>query len=308
MPLRIALVGAGHMGKIHLEKLASLHDSTIAGVADIDLEIARQLGQKFNVPFSSNYKDLINHSEGVIIATPTETHYTIAKDFLDAGKHVFVEKPITSTQGEAIELINIANGKGLVLQVGFLERFNPAFLKSLPMFKKPLLIESCRESGFTGRSTDIDVVLDLMIHDIDLILSIVHDEVRDIKAQGVSFILDKLDVASARLEFNNGCVVNLNVNRISTKKERTLTVFEKDQSFFIDLMNRKVVVTMKKNGGNIHTEEYLADQLDAVEHEVSAFIQSIAEGTSPVVKGEAGLKALVLADQIKQYIADSNPT
>lgn len=306
MPLKIALVGAGHMGRIHLEKLASLHTSIIAGVADVDLEKARQLGQKHNSPFFCDYRELINHSEGVIIATPTETHFGIARDFLDAGKHVFIEKPITSTQEEAKELIAIAKSKKLILQVGFLERFNPAFLKSLPMIKKPLLVESCRVSGFTGRSTDIDVVLDLMIHDIDLILSIVHEEIRDIKAQGVSFVMDKLDVASARVEFENGCVVNLNVNRISTKKERTLVIFEKNQNFFIDLMNRKVIVTVKKNGGTIHTEEYLADQLDAVEHEISSFIQSITRGTSPIVKGEDGLKALALADQIKQYIADSN--
>jgi predicted dehydrogenase len=306
MPLRIALVGAGHMGKIHLEKLALIHDAKIAGVVDIDLEKARQLGQKHNSPFFSDYRKLINQSHGVIIATPTETHFKIARDFLDAGKHVFIEKPITSTQEEAKELIAIAKSKKLILQVGFLERFNPAFLKSLPMIKKPLLVESCRASGFTGRSTDIDVVLDLMIHDIDLILSIVRGEIRDIRAQGVSFVMDKLDVASARVEFENGCVVNLNVNRISTKKERTLVIFEKNQNFFIDLMNRKVIVTVKMNGGTIHTEEYLADQLDAVEHEISSFIQSITRGTSPIVKGEDGLKALVLADQIKQYIADSN--
>ena len=308
MPLKIALVGAGHMGKIHIEKLASLRDCLIAGVADIDPERARQLAQKYNVPSFSDHKNLIGQSDGVIIATPTETHHQIARDFLKAGIHVLIEKPITSTQEEAKELIELSKEKKLVFQVGFLERFNPAFIKSLPLITKPLIIESFRASGFTGRSTDIDVILDLMIHDIDLILSIVQDEVRDIKAQGVSFVTDKLDMASARLEFSNGCIVNLNANRISVKKERALTIFEKDQIFFVDLINRKVLMTMKKNGGNINTEECPVNEFDMVEHEISSFIQSITTGTNPIVKGEDGLKALTLADQIKRHIAERKLT
>jgi len=308
MPLKIALVGAGHMGKIHIEKLASLRDCLIAGVADIDPERARQLAQKYNVPSFSDHKNLIGQSDGVIIATPTETHHQIARDFLKAGIHVLIEKPITSTQEEAKELIELSKEKKLVFQVGFLERFNPAFMKSLPLITRPLIIESFRASGFTGRSTDIDVILDLMIHDIDLILSIVQDEVRDIKAQGVSFVTDKLDMASARLEFSNGCIVNLNANRISVKKERALTIFEKDQIFFVDLINRKVLMTMKKNGGNINTEECPVNEFDMVEHEISSFIQSITTGTKPIVKGEDGLKALTLADQIKRHIAERKLT
>jgi len=304
MSLNIALVGAGHMGKIHIEKLASLQDCLIAGVADIDFEKAQNLAQQYTVPFYNDYKELISRSEGVIIATPTETHYQIARDFLEAGVHVLIEKPITSNQKEAKELIELGKKNHLIVQVGFLERFNPAFLKSLPLIKKPLIIESCRVSGFTGRSNDIDVILDLMIHDIDLILTIIQEEVIDIKAQGVSFVSDKLDVASTRLEFANGCIANLNANRISAKKERTLAIFEKNQNFFVDFLNRRVVISLKKNGGNIDTEEHLVDQFDAVRHELSAFSQSIVKGTSPIVKGEDGMKALALADQIKRYIAD----
>jgi predicted dehydrogenase len=305
MPIKIALVGAGHMGKIHVEKLASFDDVQIAGVADVDPGRARELAHQYNVPTLNDYKKLLGNVHGVIIATPTDTHYQIARDFLEAGAHVFIEKPITSNQEEANELIELGKRKQLILQVGFLERFNPAFLKTLPLIKKPLIIESCRASEFTGRSTDIDVILDLMIHDIDLILSIVREEILDIRAQGVSFIMDKLDMASARIEFANGSVANLNANRISAKKERTLTIFEKNQNLFVDLLNRRVVMNVKKNGGNIDTEEYLADQSDAVRHEISAFIESIAKGTGPIVKGEDGLKALALADQIKRYIAES---
>jgi predicted dehydrogenase len=307
MPIKIALIGAGHMGKIHIEKLASLADVSIAGVADVDQERARELAQQYSVPSFKDFKKLFGKAQGVIIATPTDTHYEIARDFLESGTHVFIEKPITSSQEEANELIKLAKRKGLILQVGFLERFNPAFLRIVPLIKKPLLVECCRASGFTGRSTDIDVVLDLMIHDIDLILSIVQEEVSDIRAQGVSFVMDNLDAASARIEFANGCVANLNANRISAKKERTLTVFDRNQNLFIDLLNRRVVMTVKTNGGNIDTEEYLADQSDAVRHEISAFIESITKGTSPIVKGEDGLRALALADQIKQYIAENKP-
>lgn len=305
MPIKIALVGGGHMGRIHLEKLSSFSDIEIAGVADVDTERINVIAQQFKVPVFNDYRELLENTDGVVIATPTETHYQIAKDFLEAGTHVFIEKPITSSQKEAMELIELSKTKQLILQIGFLERFNPAFLKSLSLIKKPLLLESRRASDFTGRSIDIDVVLDLMIHDIDLILSIVQEDVRDIRAQGVSFIMDKLDVASARIEFVNGCVVNLFANRISAKKERTLTIFEKNQNIFIDLLNRKVIFSVKKNGEGIHTEEYSVDPIDAVKYEITAFIQSIIKGTSPIVKGEDGLRALALADQIKRYIAES---
>lgn len=305
MPIKIALVGCGHMGRIHLEKLSTFNEIKLVGIADVDSERINHLTQQYRIPAFNDYRKLLGNIDGVIIATPTETHYQIAKDFLETGAHVFIEKPITSNQDEAKELIELSKAKQLILQVGFLERFNPAFLKSLPIIKKPLLLESRRTSEFTGRSTDIDVVLDLMIHDIDLILSIVKENVIDIRAQGVSFIMDKLDVVSARIEFSNGCIANLTANRISAKKERTLTIFEKDQIFFIDLLNRRVVFSAKKNGNHINTEEYFVDPIDAVKYEITAFIQSIDKHTGPIVKGEDGFRALALADQIKQYIAES---
>ena len=246
MPIKMALVGCGHMGKIHLQKLSSFDEIQIVGIVDVDTKRANDLAQPINVPAFNNYKKLLGNVDGVIIATPTETHYQIAKDFLKSGSHILLEKPITSRQDQAQELIDLAQARQLILQVGFLERFNPAFSKILPIIKKPLLIESRRLSEFTGRSTDIDVVLDLMIHDIDLILSIVREDVCDIRAQGVSFITDKLDMASARIEFSNGCIADLNASRISSKKERTLTVFEGNQIFFIDLLNRRVVYSAKE--------------------------------------------------------------
>ena len=305
MPIKMALVGCGHMGKIHLQKLSSFDEIQIAGIVDVDTKRANDLAQPINVPAFNNYKKLLGNVDGVIIATPTETHYQIAKDFLKSRTHILLEKPITSRQDQAQELIDLAQARQLILQVGFLERFNPAFSKILPIIKKPLLIESRRSSEFTGRSTDIDVVLDLMIHDIDLILSIVREDVCDIRAQGVSFITDKLDMASARIEFSNGCIADLNASRISSKKERTLTVFEGNQIFFIDLLNRRVVYSAKEQNKDIDTEEYTVDPIDAVKYEISLFIQSILTGTAPIVRGEDGLRALTLADQVKQRIAEN---
>ncbi|HQI95554.1 MAG TPA: Gfo/Idh/MocA family oxidoreductase [Syntrophorhabdus sp.] len=305
MPIKMALVGCGHMGKIHLQKLSSFDEIQIVGIVDVDTKRANDLAQPINVPAFNNYKKLLGNVDGVIIATPTETHYQIAKDFLKSGTHILLEKPITSRQDQAQELIDLAQTRQLILQVGFLERFNPAFSKILPIIKKPLLIESRRSSEFTGRSTDIDVVLDLMIHDIDLILSIVREDVCDIRAQGVSFITDKLDMASARIEFSNGCIADLNASRISSKKERTLTVFEGNQIFFIDLLNRRVVYSAKEQNKDIDTEEYTVDPIDAVKYEISLFIQSILTGTAPIVRGEDGLRALTLADQVKQRIAEN---
>jgi len=305
MPIKMALVGCGHMGKIHLQKLSSFDEIQIVGIVDVDTKRANDLAQPINVPAFNNYKKLLGNVDGVIIATPTETHYQIAKDFLKSGTHILLEKPITSRQDQAQELIDLAQARQLILQVGFLERFNSAFSKILPIIKKPLLIESRRSSEFTGRSTDIDVVLDLMIHDIDLILSIVREDVCDIRAQGVSFITDKLDMASARIEFSNGCIADLNASRISSKKERTLTVFEANQIFFIDLLNRRVVYSAKEQNKDIDTEEYTVDPIDAVKYEISLFIQSILTGTAPIVRGEDGLRALTLADQVKQRIAEN---
>lgn len=305
MPIKMALVGCGHMGKIHLQKLSSFDEIQIVGIVDVDTKRANDLAQPINVPAFNNYKKLLGNVDGVIIATPTETHYQIAKDFLKSGTHILLEKPITSRQDQAQELIDLAQTRQLILQVGFLERFNPAISKILPIIKKPLLIESRRSSEFTGRSTDIDVVLDLMIHDIDLILSIVREDVCDIRAQGVSFITDKLDMASARIEFSNGCIADLNASRISSKKERTLTVFEGNQIFFIDLLNRRVVYSAKEQNKDIDTEEYTVDPIDAVKYEISLFIQSILTGTAPIVRGEDGLRALTLADQVKQRIAEN---
>jgi len=304
MPLKLVVIGAGHMGGIHMGKLASSEEVDLIGVADTDSDRAGALSRKYHVPSFGDYTEAIDRTDGVVIATPTETHFAIARDFLSSGAHVFIEKPITSSQEEARELIDLAHRKGLVLQIGHLERFNPAFRSAIPFVKNPIFIEACRASGFTGRSVDIDVVLDLMIHDLDLILSLVDENVKEVRAQGVPFVMDKLDMVSARIEFENGCVANLTANRIAVGKERTVTIFGENQCLYIDLLNSKLTAMVKKDGGDIETTDYVSDSADAVKHELNAFVQSIQNRTAPVVKGEDGLKALALADQIRKHIAE----
>lgn len=305
MPLKMAIVGAGHMGRIHLEKLKTIKNVQITGIVDIKKQLAEGVSKKNHIPFFTDYRKILPLLNGVIITTPTETHYKIAKIFLENGTHVFIEKPITSKPAEASKLIEIANKKGLILQVGHLERFNPVYTRATPFIKKPLFIEARRISMFTGRSTDIDVVLDLMIHDIDLILSLVKENIREVRAQGIPLVTDKLDVVNARIEFTGGCVAHLTASRISTTKERTLTVFEKDRYLIIDLLNGKLTMTKKNKKGKIETTEYAAEKIDSVKLELMEFVDSIRGAKNPSIIGEDGLNALVLANQIKQYIAES---
>jgi predicted dehydrogenase len=304
MSLKIAVIGLGHMGKIHLNKLLTFEDIKVSTVVDIDMTCAKELSSKTGVNACGDYLDAIQLCDGAVIASPTETHYTVGKAFLEAGKHVFMEKPITVNPKEAQELIHIANKKKLVFQIGHLERFNPAFSRSLQYVQKPVLIEASRISPFTGRSTDVDVVLDLMIHDLDLVLSLVNADVQDVSAQGICFMTDKLDAVSARIEFTGGCVANITASRISPNKVRALTIYEHDRSLSIDLLQGKFVGIIKNSSGNVETSEYTAAKIDPVQDELSEFINSMKGEKTPSVTGLDGLKALALAAKIKEFIAE----
>lgn len=304
MSLRIAVIGLGHMGKIHLNKLLTFDDVEVSAAADVDVVCVQELSHKTGVKTCEDYREAIRLCDGAIIASPTETHYTVGKAFLEAGKHVFLEKPITAHPEEAQELVNIADKKKLVFQIGHLERFNPAFSRALQFIQKPLLIEASRISPFTGRSIDVDVVLDLMIHDLDLVLSLVNAEVQSLSAQGICFMTDKLDAVSARIEFTGGCVANLTASRISPNKVRSLTIYENGKSLSIDLLQGKLVSIIKNSSGNVETSEYAATKIDPVQDELSEFIDSIKGKKAPSVTGVDGLRALMLATKIKEYIAE----
>ncbi len=303
MSIKVAVVGTGHMGKIHLGKLHDFKGVRVAGIADIDAAALLALSEKYGLTRYTDYKDMANGLNGVVIATPTDTHYPIAKSFMEKGVHVFIEKPVAATVGQARRLVNLAAEKGIAFHVGHLERFNPAFRKARSLIRAPLVIEARRISPFTGRSTDVDVILDLMIHDLDLVLSLIRKDVKEIGANGVAVVSDKLDAAQARIVFANGSTANIFSSRVATKRERTLTVFEKGRSFYIDFMEGKLTITTKKPGGGIDIEEYAADRIDPVQDELTEFISAIKGSPQQGATGEDGLRALILANKIRQHIA-----
>jgi predicted dehydrogenase len=304
MSLKIAVIGLGHMGKIHLNKLMTFEDVEVSAVVDVNMALAKELSLKTGMIACENYHEAIPSCDGAIIASTTETHYTIGKAFLEAGKHVFMEKPITVNPEEAQELIDTAEKRKLVFQIGHLERFNPAFSRASQLVQKPVLIEANRLSPFTGRSTDVDVVLDLMIHDLDLVLSLVNEEIRGLSAQGICLMTDKLDAVSARIEFSGGCVANITASRISPKKERSLTIYENDKSLTIDLLQGRYVNISRNHDGKVDASEYTAEKIDPVHEELAQFIDSIKGKKVPSVTGADGLKALMLVARIKEYIAE----
>jgi predicted dehydrogenase len=303
MPVNVALIGLGHMGRIHLGKLCSFEGVEVCGIVDVDSTAAGEYAQKYSVPSFSRYSDVLPDATCAVIATPTESHYAIARACLERGVHVFLEKPITVLPGEARELVDMAAAGGLVLQVGHLERLNPALRQALPFIRRPRFIEARRISPFTGRSTDVDVVLDLMIHDIDLVLSLVGEEVKDVSAQGVPFFTDRSDVASARIEFTGGCVANITASRVSTFRERSLTIYEEDRYFSVDLMQGKLASIVRNDEGQTDTTEYTAAQMDPVRDELLEFVRSVEGHSTPSVSGADGLRALELASRIQGRIA-----
>ena len=303
MPVNVAVIGLGHMGRIHLSKLCAFEGVTVSGICDIDDERAREYGTQYSVPVCTAYSDAINGASCAVIATPTESHYTIARECLERGVHVFLEKPITVLPEEARELVDLARSRGLVLQVGHLERLNPALTRALPRVTKPLLIETRRVSPFTGRSTDVDVVLDLMIHDLDLVLSLAHGAVQDVSAQGICFVSRLYDTVNARVEFSDGCVASLMASRAAAHRERSITIYEERQTFYVDLMQGKLVTVTSTGNQKTGTTEFTCDQMDPVKDELLQFVMAAAGHGTPSVSGVDGLKALELANRIRDHIA-----
>jgi predicted dehydrogenase len=307
--LKCAVVGAGYLGKFHAEKYASLADCELVAVVDIDEDTAKTVANKLGANFYTDYRSLLGKIDAVSIVVPTTMHYIVAKDFLNAGVHVLVEKPITVTVAEADELITIANKKRVILQVGHLERFNPAVM-GLDREEKPLFIESHRLSPFNPRANDVSVVLDLMIHDIDIILALVNSEVERIDASGTAVLTKGTDIANARLLFKNGCVANVTASRISMKQERKMRMFRPSSYVSVDFQNR--ILTKHRTGEKemfpgipeILTEETTYEGGDALLEEIKHFINCINTGVNPLVSGESGKRALETAIQITQLLGD----
>jgi predicted dehydrogenase len=302
--VKVGVVGVGYLGRYHAEKYANLPQAELVGVVDINTEKAQEIARTWNTRALSDYRDLIPQVRAVSIVVPTPLHYAIASDFLKQGVDVLVEKPITTTLEEAEGLITLARDRGLILQVGHLERFNAAIVATRDSVRNPMFIESHRLAFFQERGTDVDVILDLMIHDIDIILNMVKSPVREIRAVGVPVISQRIDIANARLEFENGCVANVTASRISDKTMRKIRIFEPDAYISIDYaakevqVYRKVIEASPGSYPEIVSEQISIDEKDSLEEEIKAFIRSVITREEPVVPGKAGKEALKVALEI----------
>ncbi len=318
---RIGVIGAGHLGKIHIKCILESDKLKLAGFFDNNQKNAEQVEKNFGIKRFNSAEELINECEIIDIVTPTLSHYNCATSALKKFRHVFIEKPLTTTIDEARGLINLSKEAGVKVQVGHVERFNPAFLAALPYIKQPMFIESHRLGQFNPRGTDVPVILDLMIHDIDIILSIVKSQVKRIHASGVSVVSETPDIANARIEFNNGCVANLTASRISMKNMRKTRFFQRDSYIAVDFLNKEAEIIRMNDAGenpdpfamildlgnNKKPKEIKVEKPDirptnAIKTELETFYDSIVNDTDPLVTIEDGYNSLDLAYRIMEKI------
>lgn len=303
-----AVIGVGHVGKYHVEKYMALPDFNLAAVVDTNLDLVKRVASKFGCAALTDYRELIGKVNAVSIAVPTNLHFEIARNFLDTGSHVLIEKPITETVEQANKLIELANAKNRILQVGHIERFNVAMFGLDFSTLNPQFIESYRISPFTQRSNDVNVILDLMIHDIDIILDIVDSDIISIDANGASVVTDMLDIANARITFQNGCVANITASRVSFKRERKIRLFTPNSYISLDLQNnvmKKYSIAEGKHNSDIkdiHCEKIKHENGDALLDEIKDFQQCIQLGNEPIVSGKSGQRALETAIRITELI------
>jgi len=309
--LKVAVVGVGHLGKWHADKYAAAADCELLAVVDTNIENARDIAQKHGADAYSDYRDIIPLVDAISLVVPTSLHYKIAREFLEAGIHCLIEKPITESIAEAETLIELARSNKLVLQVGHIERFNSVMIGIVERLDKPRFLESTRLAPFTTRATDVSVILDLMIHDIDIILDLISSPVRKISASGISVLSETIDIANARIEFENNCVANVTASRISRKRERKLRIFQKNTYLSADLQDKLLAVNRKSELDNedgykdIRHEEFRFEDNDALNLEVLDFINAIKTGGRPKVDGEDGKRALETAIAITTQIKES---
>jgi len=292
--VRVGIIGVGYLGTQHARILSYLEEAELKGVADIDFKKAVEIGNRHGVAYYQNYEEMMGEIDAAIVATPTSEHHSISLNLLQNGKSVLVEKPITETVEQGEELVREANSSGLVLQVAHLERFNPAVEAVETMIREPRFIEVQRLGSFSSRSLDIDVVLDLMIHDLDIIMALIKDEVSIIRATGIHVLSDKIDIANARLEFKGGCVATLTASRVHQGKVRKLRIFEPTVYYSIDYIDQEVVVfPLDRRQTDIKTLRIQKEE--PLKKELRNFLDCIRLGKTSKVTGEEGLRALRLA-------------
>ncbi|RJQ15326.1 MAG: gfo/Idh/MocA family oxidoreductase [Nitrospiraceae bacterium] len=299
--INAAVIGAGSIGRHHARIFSSLDGVRLAGVVDTNFTQAREIAQKYNCSAFTDHREVLGLADAVSIAVPTTLHFQVAMDFLTHNKNILVEKPITTTVEEADTLIEEAEKRGLVLQVGHLERFNAGVALISTMVDNPKFIESRRTSPFLGRCTDVDVTLDLMIHDIDIILSLVNSTIADIRATGAKVLTENIDVAHAWIEFDNGCIAEAVTSRIANEKVRQLKVFQRNSFLNLDYQKQELTC-YSKHDGNVGKEIKKPEEKEPLREQLVSFINCIRNGTRPVVSGYEGREALKVALKISGLV------
>lgn len=307
--IRTAVIGAGYLGKFHAQKYSQLKNCKLLAVVDKNFEIAQEVATSTGCAAITDYRELFGQVDAVSIVVPTDLHFDVAKEFLLHRSNILVEKPITTTLEQADELIALAKQNGRIIQVGHLERFNPAMVALEQELTEPRFIESHRLAPYNLRGTEVNVVLDLMIHDIDIILEIVDSEVEKIDASGTAVLSQDIDIANARIVFKNGCVANVTASRTSNKTDRKMRIFQNDAYFSVDFQNRELAVYRKGKTEmhpgipNIDIQNNFYDKSDTLLTEIDHFITSIKDGSPPKVTGQDGRRALQTAIQISELLA-----
>jgi predicted dehydrogenase len=319
--LKVGIFGVGHLGKFHLNNWKEIKEIELVGFYDPDDLIANDVSEKYKLKRYLNEDELIEACDAVDIIAPTNFHFHLCEKAIKKGKHVFVEKPLANTMGEAKELVNLVKESNVKLQVGHVERFNPAYLAIRNEQIAPMFIEVHRLAQFNPRGTEVSVILDLMIHDIDIILSIVKSDVKNISANGVAVMTETPDIASVRIEFNNGCVANLTSSRISMKKMRKMRLFQKDAYIGIDFLNKKTEIIKLKTSDEIDSFSFDIEtvngkktiavanpqipEVNAIKMELEKFRDAIIDNTNPVVSEVDGFRAMDVAHLILQKIKNN---
>ena len=312
-PLRVGVIGVGYLGKFHAEKYSKAPDVRLVGVVDKDSSRAAAVAEAVDTQALTDYRDLIGKVDAVSVVVPTYAHFEVSREFLENGIHLLIEKPITAQLEEAEGLIRLAEKKGCIIQVGHLERFNPAVVALKDIVRMPRFIESHRLSTYKNRGTDVSVVLDLMIHDIDIILNLVESKISNIHAAGIPVISEHVDIANARLEFANGCVANVTASRISMKNERKIRLFQKDAYISVDFANNEITIVQPEESSSDSLIPGMAinkrcfTKADALDDEIKSFVQAVHRRQPPEVTGIMGRDALqvalIIMDQIQHTSA-----
>ncbi len=305
--LRIAVIGVGYMGKFHAEKFAAGADAELVAVVDADAARAKEIAAALGCGHETDHRGLLARIDAACVAVPTEQHHAVVRDCLEAGVHVLVEKPLSRTLEEADALLALARAKGLVLQVGHLQRFNPAFQALVAQGGRPLFIDIERLAPFKARGTDVDVVLDLMIHDLDLVLALAKAPIEQVSASGFRVLTEAIDIANARIEFADGCIASVSASRVSQAPVRKLRVFRHDAYVSADLQEQRLRHVRKGAGGDIagivETEQAF-ERADELRAQAAAFVQAVRGRETPLVTGEQGRQALALALQVGRLVEE----